>query len=76
MIRIIPIPIAIQVFLVLHTVDDREVALNPKEIISITKPGGQVVRDANCLIAMSDGKFLTVVEDCHDVIEKLAANKF
>jgi hypothetical protein len=61
----------LQVFILLHTVDDREVLVKSSEIISLTRPGGLMVEDANCLIALTDGKHLTTRENCKEVIEML-----
>ena len=65
----------LQVFILLHTVDDREVGVNAGEIVSITKPGGLVTQDANCMLAFTDGKFLMTVETCKEVIDKLKEAK-
>ena len=65
----------VQVFIVLNTVDDREIAVNTSEIVSITKPGGLVTQDAHCMIALTDGKFITVIETCREVIAKLEGPK-
>ena len=67
--------VPLQVFIILHTVDDREIGVNAHEIVSLTKPGGLVTRDAQCLVALTDGKFITTVESCRDVIELLREAK-
>ena len=65
----------LQAFILLHTVDDREVGVNTHEIVSITKPGGLITQDANCIVALTDGKFLTTIETCPEVITQLKEAK-
>lgn len=67
--------VPLQVFILLHTVDDREVGVNAHEIVSITKPGGLMTQDANCMIALTDGKFVTTIETCREVIDQLQERK-
>jgi hypothetical protein len=54
---------------VLHTVDGREVSINPSHVTSLQagKEGTQnklFTDDARCLIGLTDGKFVTVAEHC------------
>ena len=55
--------------------DKQMVEVNPDEIVSIREPRGEVQahfhKDVKCLIFMSDGKFIGVIENCHVVVEKL-----
>jgi len=55
--------------LLLHSTDGRDIDINPAEITSMYQPGSQVHEKVNCIINLSDGKFVSVVERC-DVIEK------
>ena len=66
--------------IILHTLDGREVVINSKQITSLTgpRPGaaqGMFVEGSNCLINMTDGKFVAVVETCNQVRDLLEAAK-
>jgi len=61
--------------IVLHTVDGREVAINPAQVthLQAAKPGEPnrlFTEGARCQINLADGKFVTVRESC-DVVRKL-----
>lgn len=76
MTRLAALPVlVVQAFIAVHTVDDREVLLNPREIVSITRAGGLVTQDGNCLIGTTDGKFVTVVEPCKTVVDMIAGKE-
>jgi hypothetical protein len=58
--------------------DGQVIVVNPQSVVSIrtvrepTK--GQFGKDVQCLIHTSDGKFLSVVESCEVVRERLENN--
>jgi hypothetical protein len=58
---------------VLHTVDGREVGVNPPQVTSLrpAAEGKHFTRQAQCMISLSDGKFVAVVETCAAVRRKL-----
>lgn len=65
---------------VFHSVDGHEVAINPKQVSSITaaRPdvGNEVlVETVKCVIGMTNGKFHSVAETCDEVKRKLEAAK-
>jgi len=53
----------------LHTVDDREVYVNPAYVISTTEPKdkGSFTEKVNCIVSFVDAKFITVKETCAQV---------
>lgn len=60
---------------VLHTVDGREISVNPKQITSLQaakedEPNKVLVETVKCAIGLSNGKFISVIEHC-DVVRKL-----
>lgn len=62
------------VLIILHTLSGAEIAINPKLIVSMRasvpdKVNERIAPSANCLINMTDGKFITVVESCNKVRE-------
>lgn len=66
--------------LVLHTLDGREVAINPAHVTSLSgpRPGatqGMFVDGANCLVNLTDGKFVAVVETCNQIRALIDAAK-
>ena len=65
---------------VFHTIDDREVLVNPFHVTSVyaAKNGEHnklYTEKARCIIGTNDGKFITVVEDCDIVKRDLEAAK-
>jgi uncharacterized protein YlzI (FlbEa/FlbD family) len=68
--------IVLAAFLMVHTVDGREAAVNPKQISSIQR--GQdsganrvLVNKVRCVIGMTNGKFISVLEECDEVLRRL-----
>jgi len=53
----------------LHTVDEREVFVNPAYVISTTEPKdkGGFTEKVNCIVSFIDAKFITVKETCAEV---------
>jgi hypothetical protein len=69
--------ILLTVLVVLHTLDGREIDINPAQVTSMRE-----ARDDNadnkaftdgvrCMINTTDGKFVTVIEECRAVRRKL-----
>lgn len=66
--------IAVQLITV-HMVDGREVHVNPQEVTRLSDardegdPAKKVVGPVHCIIYLSDGKYVSVAEDCSTVRE-------
>jgi hypothetical protein len=61
---------------VFHAPDGHEVYVNPAEITILhqklnTNRQGNFVESASCMINTSDGKFVTVIEDCIKVLDSI-----
>jgi hypothetical protein len=59
-------------FIVLHTVDGREVTVSPAQVTSLqaakeTTPNSLVAEAVRCIVNLTDGKFITVAEKCSEV---------
>jgi len=70
------VPLLLALNLVEFTGPDQQmIEVNPDNIVSIRELRGEIQghfhKDVKCLIFMSDGKFLGVIENCHVVVEKL-----
>lgn len=65
------------VLLLLHTLDGRDVYVNPTHIVSVAEvreehdPRKLLTGKVRCVVTLSNGKFLTVVEDCASVRRRL-----
>lgn len=60
----------------LHTVDGRDVLVNPEQVTSLThsKDGEQnkvLVESVECVIGFTNGKFISVAEKCDKVKQLL-----
>ena len=56
--------------IVLHRVDGGEVVINPAQVTSLRHPAGPLGKLAphgRCLIGLTDGKFVAVIEPCAEV---------
>ena len=59
--------------IVLHTVDGREIVLNPAQVTSMREaheandPDRAFTKDVRCMVNLADGKFVTVIEECDEV---------
>jgi len=67
-------------YLDVQTLDGRHVLVNPKAIVTIggarTDRGPKVITDkATCLVTLVDGKFVTVVESCDTLRQRLHQDK-
>jgi uncharacterized protein YlzI (FlbEa/FlbD family) len=63
---------ATSVLIILHTLTGAEIAINPKLITSMRasipdQANKVLAQGVNCLINMTDGKFVTVKESCNEV---------
>jgi hypothetical protein len=63
-------------YLAVQTLDGRQVLINRQAIVTIggaRKDGGQAVLSGKvtCLVTLSDGKFVTVVESCDTIRQRL-----
>ncbi len=59
-------------FVLLHGVEGRLIMINPTHVTTLVSapPGAKnklLVSGANCMLNMSDGKFITVAETCDQV---------
>lgn len=57
----------IQLMVLVHTVDDRGIAINMEQVVSISSPGDHVTDKANCLISFGTGRFVNTKETCSEV---------
>jgi hypothetical protein len=66
--------VAVQ-FIVLHTVEGHEVYIEPSHVTSLMvkrdDPRRVMHERVNCLVVMSNGRFLSVAEDCASVRKRL-----
>jgi uncharacterized protein YlzI (FlbEa/FlbD family) len=64
-------------FVLLHTLDGRDIYLNPGFVVSASEareeddPKKLMTAKVHCLISLLDGKFITVEEDCDSVRRRL-----
>jgi hypothetical protein len=61
--------------IILHRADGREVAINPPQVTSLRAPSGPLDRlapyGAHCIVGLTDGKFIAVIETCKNVQQML-----
>jgi hypothetical protein len=62
--------------LVLHSVEGHEITISPQQVTSLraarhNKQNELVSPHVHCLIGLTDGKFISVTEDCATVRELL-----
>lgn len=61
-----------------HTVDGRTVLVNPAQVTQVIHPSGKgnklVVPSARCVIRL-EGSYVSVIETCEEVQQKLEGNK-
>jgi hypothetical protein len=65
---------AAYIFLVLHVPGGREVTIELDEIVSMRESEGKnehFVDKVHCMINTTDGKFISVIETCEQVREKI-----
>ena len=76
----LPSPFAaiVMQLVVLHGIDGRLIRVNPVHITTVVAapPSGKnehLVSGVNCMLNLSGGKFITVVESCDRVVDLLKA---
>jgi hypothetical protein len=58
--------------ILVHAPDNQIIEINPHEISSIREPRdaeGYWQKNVRCVLSMTNGKFIAVVEDCKTVVE-------
>ena len=67
--------IAVALMLILHGPDGHDVRIAPEQITALHSPpeprSKNYPLNANCLINLTDGKFIAVVETCLEVEQQL-----
>jgi hypothetical protein len=64
-------------FVALHTLDGRDVYINPALVTTVGEardpddPKKQLTGDVHCVVNLADGKFVTVIERCDSVRDRL-----
>jgi hypothetical protein len=64
-----------------HTIDGRQVSINRGAIVTIGGPRSgdkaqqMLTGEATCLVTLADGKFVTVVESCDAIRQRLETGK-
>lgn len=68
---------AVLQFIVVTTLDGREVRINPRHIVSISEarderdPRKQLTAKVNCVLTLTNGNLITVADDCTIVNKRL-----
>jgi len=60
----------IGIFIAVTGPDNIHVLINSDQIVSLREPRGQdrvVHKDAKCIVFLTDGKFIAVIEECEKV---------
>lgn len=63
--------------IVLHGLDGSEIHINPDHITNLRpmKPDGGdskvFVKGVHCMVNLDDGKYVTVIETCPEILEKM-----
>lgn len=75
-----PADILLVGLIVVHTIDGREITINPAQVTFLTgpkdgRPNALLVEGVNCVINLADGKYVTVAETCEAVRKLLEAAK-
>jgi uncharacterized protein YlzI (FlbEa/FlbD family) len=70
-----PITLALHLIL-LHTVDGRETFVNPEQVVSLSshkvgEANKVLVESVECVLGLSNGKIVSVIEHCDEVQQKL-----
>jgi hypothetical protein len=69
--------VAALLFIFVHGPDQQEIEINVNEISSIRQPreaaSEHIGEGVNCIIFMTNGKFIGTVESCREVVKKVAA---
>ena len=69
------LPIAINL-IVLHAIDGSEITISPRHVTSMRaahpeKANELVAEQVNCIIGLTDGRFISVIEPCVEVRKML-----
>jgi uncharacterized protein YlzI (FlbEa/FlbD family) len=64
---------ALSTLIALHAGDGREVWIDPDQVTSVYKAKDQLTPNVKCVINLTDGKFISVAEECEIVLEKAKA---
>jgi hypothetical protein len=70
--------IAIPVMIVLHSAGGIAIDVNTDQITHLRNPDPNIAaftKDARCMINMTDGKFVTVIESCREVLNIMGNRK-
>jgi len=68
--------LAVLHLVLLHSVDGREIFVNPEQVTSVQgytdgEHNKVLAESVNCVIGMTNGKFISVAEYCDEVKQKL-----
>jgi hypothetical protein len=63
------------VLVALTGVEEQSIEVNPSEVVSIRPQRGNLANGIRCIIHTTDGKYISVVEDCMTVSRKLTEGK-
>jgi hypothetical protein len=61
-------------FIMVMTLDGRQVEINPSQIVTIARPrdDDRLVSDkVRCVITLTDGKVISLIEECSHVKQRL-----
>lgn len=53
----------------------KPIMLNPHEVVSVRQSPANLADGVQCLIHTTDGKYISVIEDCASVVRKLEEAK-
>ena len=72
--------VAVLHLVLLHTVDGRVVAVNPEQVTSLQasipdQPNKVLVETVQCVVGLTNGKFISVIEPCDAVRQMLEGAK-
>ena len=65
------VEVILPALILVHAVDDRNVAVNTEHIVSVAEPGDQFAKGVNCVISLVDRKFVSTREHCWDIWDKI-----
>ena len=57
----------LQTMILVHTVDEREIAINMEHVVSVAIPGAQITDKSKCLISFQGGRFINTRESCREI---------
>ena len=71
-------PTLLPVMIVLHSAGGLAIDVNTDQITHLRNPepsNPSFTRDVKCMINMTDGKFVTVIESCREVLDLMGNRK-